>query len=48
MLKVRGDASLTMGVGTLPNQSSTTQIQENIGSDMAMAMDLLKPYRRIR
>jgi hypothetical protein len=48
MLKVRGDASLTMGVGTLPNQSSTTQVQENIGSDMAMAMDLLKPYRRIR
>lgn len=48
MLKIRGDASLTMGVGTLPNQSSTSQINENIGSDMSMAMDLLKPYRRIR
>jgi len=48
MLKIRGDASLTMSVGTLPNSSATSNLQQNIGSDMAMAMDLLKPYRRIR
>ena len=48
MLKIRGDSSLTMSVGTLPNSGSTGNIQQNIGSDMAMAMDLLKPYRRIR
>jgi hypothetical protein len=46
MLKVRGDNSMTMAVGTLPSQA-TPQTQ-NIGSDMGMAMDLLKPYRRIR
>lgn len=46
MLKVRGDNSLTMGVGTQPSQSfSDTQ---NIAGDLGMAMDLLKPYRRIR
>ena len=48
MLKIRGDSSLTMSVGTLPNSGSTGNIEQNIGSDMAMAMDLLKPYRRIR
>jgi hypothetical protein len=48
MLKVRGDSSLTMSVGTLPNSGSTGNLEQNIGSDMAMAMDLLKPYRRIR
>lgn len=48
MLKVRGDASLTMSVGTLPNSSGTPNLEQNIGNDMAMAMDLLKPYRRIR
>lgn len=45
-LKVRGDNSLTMGVGTIPSQSMAGN--QNIGDDMAMAMDLLKPYRRIR
>lgn len=48
MLKVRGDSSLTMAVGTLPNQSSVQQTQANIGDDMSMAMALLAPYRRIR
>lgn len=46
MLKVRGDNSLVMGVGTLPSQGVSGN--QNIGDDMAMAMDLLKPYRRIR
>lgn len=48
MLKVRGDNSLTMGVGTLPSQTSTPQIQASIGDDMSMAQSLLLPYRRIR
>lgn len=48
MLKIRGDSSLTMSVGTLPNSVGTANIEQNIGNDMAMAMDLLKPYRRIR
>lgn len=48
MLKVRGDSSLTMAVGTLPNQSSAPQITQDIGDDMGMAMALLMPYRRIR
>ena len=48
MLKVRGDSSMTMAVGTLPSYNSTPEIAQNIGSDMAMAVDLLKPYRRIR
>jgi hypothetical protein len=48
MLKIRGDSSMTMGIGTQPNYAGTPVIAENIGNDMAMAMDLLKPYRRIR
>lgn len=48
MLKIRGDSSLTMSVGTLPSNYAADNIQQNIGSDMGMAMDLLKPYRRIR
>lgn len=48
MLKVRGDSSLTMGIGTLPNQASTGSLEANIGNDLSLAMDLLKPYRRIR
>jgi len=47
MLKIRGDSSMTMGIGTSPNTTSTG-VNENIGNDMSMAMDLLKPYRRIR
>jgi len=48
MLKVRGDNSLTMAVGTLPQQSSMPQYQASIQDDMSMAIDLLRPYRRIR
>lgn len=48
MLKVRGDNSLTMAVGTLPSQATTPQVQASISDDMSMAMALLAPYRRIR
>lgn len=48
MLKVRGDNSLTMAVGTLPSQATTPQVQASISDDMSMAMSLLQPYRRIR
>lgn len=48
MLKVRGDNSLTMAVGTLPSQSTTPQVQASINDDMSMAIALLQPYRRIR
>jgi hypothetical protein len=47
MLKVRGDASMTMGIGTAPVTDSTG-VNQNISNDMSIAMDLLKPYRRIR
>jgi hypothetical protein len=47
MLKIRGDASMTMGIGTMPVTDSTG-VGQNINSDMTMAMELLKPYRRIR
>jgi len=46
MLKTRGDNSMVMQVGTRPNEALPNT--QNIGGDMAMAMDLLKPYRRIR
>lgn len=48
MLKVRGDNSLTMAVGTLPQQSSLPTTQASIQDDMSMAQSLLMPYRRIR
>ena len=48
MLKVRGDNSLTMAVGTLPSQATTPQVQASISDDMSLAMSLLAPYRRIR
>ena len=47
MLRIRGDASMTMGVGTQPT-SDPSGTWKNISSDMTMSMDLLKPYRRIR
>lgn len=46
MLKVRGDNSMVMGVGTQPNSSFTDT--QDISSDLGLAMDLLKPFRRIR
>lgn len=48
MLKVRGDASMTMAIGTQPNSFGASDVSTNIGNDMGMAMELLKPYRRIR
>ena len=46
MLKVRGDRSMTMQVGTSPSEALPNT--QNISGDMSMAQDLLKPYRRIR
>lgn len=48
MLKVRGDNSLTMSVGTMAQSATSGQAQISIQDDMSLAIDLLKPYRRIR
>jgi len=45
-LKVRGDSSLTMNVTT--RATSGPSIQSIIGSDMALAKELLAPFRRMR
>jgi hypothetical protein len=45
-LKVRGDNSLTMAVTTRP--SSGPSVQDIIGSDLALAKELLRPFRRMR
>jgi hypothetical protein len=45
-LKVRGDNSLTMGVTT--RASSGPSVQDIIGSDIALAKELLAPFRRMR
>ena len=45
-LKVRGDNSLTMAVTT--RASSGPSVQEIIGSDIALAKQLLAPFRRMR
>ena len=45
-LKVRGDNSLTMAVTTRP--SSGPSVQDVIGSDLALAKELLRPFRKIR
>ena len=45
-LKVRGDNSLVMGVGTQPSQS--VEGSQKLGTEIAMAQQLLMPYRRIR
>ena len=45
-LKIRGDASLIMAVTTSPGQQIGGSQQ--VGSDIAHAQDLLKPFRRIR
>lgn len=45
-LKIRGDASLIMAVTTNPGQQIDGA--QRVGSDIAHAMDLLKPFRRIR
>ena len=45
-LKVRGDNSLTMAVTT--RATSGPSVQDIIGSDLALAKELLRPFRRIR
>jgi hypothetical protein len=45
-LKVRGDNSLTMAVTT--RASSGPSVQDIIGSDLALAKELLRPFRRMR
>ena len=45
-LKVRGDNSLTMAVTTRAN--SGPSVQDIIGSDLALAKELLAPFRRMR
>jgi len=45
-LKVRGDNSMTMAVTTRP--SSGPSVETLIGSDLAMAKELLRPFRKVR
>jgi hypothetical protein len=45
-LKIRGDASLVLSVTTRPGESIPDS--QMIGTDRAVAEDLLKPFRRIR
>lgn len=45
-LKIRGDASLVMAVTTRPGEQVAGS--QMIGSDIAVAQDMLKPFRRIR
>jgi hypothetical protein len=45
-LKIRGDASLVLDVTTRPGQQ--VEGAQKVGSDIAHAMEILKPFRRIR
>ena len=45
-LKVRGDNSLTMAVTT--RATSGPSVQSIIGSDLALAIELLRPFRKMR
>ena len=45
-LKVRGDAAMTMAITTIPSQSLPNA--DNVGQEIAMAMQLLQPYKRVR
>ncbi len=45
-LKIRGDSSLILGVTNAPGQA--VDGSQKIGTDIAHAQDLLKPFRRIR
>ena len=45
-LKVRGDNSLTMAITT--RASSGPSVQDIIGSDLSLAKELLRPFRKIR
>jgi hypothetical protein len=45
-LKIRGDASLVLEVTTRPTEQ--TSGSQRVGSDVAHAQEILKPFRRIR
>jgi hypothetical protein len=45
-LKIRGDASLTMAVTNTPSAQSDGN--QRVSSDIALAEEMLKPFRRIR
>jgi len=45
-LKIRGDASLVMAVTTNPSQQISGS--QRLGNDIAVAEEILKPFRRIR
>jgi hypothetical protein len=45
-LKIRGDASLTLAVTTSPGMQ--VEGSQRVGSDIAQAQEILKPFRRIR
>lgn len=47
-IKVRGDSSMTMSIGSSPSAYATSNIPADIAGDLNMAMNLLKPFRRIR
>jgi hypothetical protein len=45
-LKIRGDAALVMSVTNAPSQQSGGS--QRVGSDIALAQEILEPFRRIR
>jgi len=45
-LKIRGDSSLVMAVTTMPSMQSAGS--QRVGSDIALAQEMLAPFRRIR
>jgi hypothetical protein len=47
-LKVRGDNSLTMAVGNQPNQPASEEVTRQLASDLALAKEMLRPFRRVR
>jgi hypothetical protein len=46
MLKVRGDSSMTMAISSTAGQSVAGK--DKMGEDIALAKELLIPYRRVR
>lgn len=46
MLKVRGDSSMTMGISTTP--TIAVDNANKVGEEIALAMQLLQPYKRVR
>lgn len=45
-LKIRGDSSMTMAATTFP--TTTLPGADKVGEEIALAMQLLQPYRRVR